>query len=156
MLSFEVMKRAGAKAIVNAVTAWAIERDDIRAMALAGSWARDASRQDSDVDVVILTDRAADYRRRRTWLTEIDFAGAGYRIQSSASAVYGVVWSRHIRLLPTAEVELTFAHCSWARTDPIDRGTRRVVSDALRIVFDKDGRLAKLVAAVMSPSGRSP
>jgi hypothetical protein len=125
-------------------------------MAQCRSWARDASRRDSDIDVVLLTDRAADYRRRRTWLTEIDFARAGYRIQSSASAVYGVVWSRHIRLLPTAEIELTFAHCSWARTDPIDRGTRRVVSDALRIVLDKDGRLAKLVAAVISPSGRSP
>jgi uncharacterized protein len=83
-------------------------------------------------------------------LSEIDFRGAGYRLQSSEDAIYGVVWSRHVNLLPGAEVELTFAECSWARTDPIDGGTRGVVEDAFRIIFDKDRILAKLVDAFMS------
>jgi hypothetical protein len=54
-----------------------------------------------------------------------------------------------MHLLPTAEVELTFAECSWAQTEPVDEGTRGVVKDAFRIIFDKDG-LCKLIAAVMS------
>jgi len=147
---FELMKTSEVNAIVSAVTRWALERDDIRAMGLAGSWARGNPRRFSDVDLLLLSNRAHEYRRRRRWLTEIDFAGAGYRLQMSSGAIYGVVWSRHISLLPAAEVELTFAECSWARTDPVDGGTRGVVQDALRIIFDKDGILAKLVDAVMS------
>jgi predicted nucleotidyltransferase len=144
------MKAAEANAIVSVVTRWAIKRDDIRAMAFVGSWARGNQRQVSDIDLLLLSDRAHSYRGRRRWLSEIDFRGAGYRLQSSADAIYGVVWSRHVKLLPAAELELTFAECSWARTDPIDGGTRGVVEDAFRIIFDKDGILAKLVDAVMS------
>jgi len=93
---------------------------------------------------------AHDYRGRRKWLSEINFRDAGYRQQSSESAIYGVVWSRHIHLLPAVEVELTFAPCSWAKTDPVDEGTQGVVKDAFRIIFDRDGILARLVAAVAS------
>jgi predicted nucleotidyltransferase len=139
------MKTSKANAIVSAVARWAIERDDIRAMALAGSWARGNPRQVSDIDLLLLSDRAHDYRGR----PDIDFASAGYRLLLSGSAIYGVVWSRHVKLLPAAEVELTFAACSWARTNPVDGGTRGVVQDAFRIIFDKDGILAKLVDAVM-------
>ena len=64
--------------------------------------------------------------------------------------MYGVAWSEHIHLQPDVEVELTFAKCSWASTDPIDEGTRRVVGDGFLIVFDKDGSLHRLIAAVGS------
>lgn len=144
------MNRFEAVAITRAVGDWAVVRDDIRAMALAGSWARDNPRQRSDIDLILLSDRAHEYRRLRKWLTEIDFSKAGYRQQSSESATYGVVWSRHIHLLPKAEVELTFAECSWARTAPVDSGTRAVVKDAFRVIFDKDGILAKLLYVVLS------
>jgi len=52
------MKTAEANAIVSAVTGWAIERGDICAMALVGSWARGNPRQDSDIDLLLLSDRA--------------------------------------------------------------------------------------------------
>jgi uncharacterized protein len=137
-------------AIIDTINAWAIERDDIRAMALVGSWARGNARPSSDIDVLLLSDRRCEYRRRRRWLTEINFKGAGYRLRSSRDAVYGAVWSRHIQLLPNAEVEMTFAGCSWATTSPIDDGTRGVVEDALRIIIDKDGSLARLVDVITS------
>ena len=139
-----------ANAITAAVANWAIERDDIRAMALSGSWARGNPRSASDLDLLLLSDRVRDYVHCRTWLTEIAFQNAGFRLRSSESAIYGAVWSEHVHLLPVAEVELTFATCPWARTDPIDGGTRVVVKDAFQIVFDRDGTLAKLVDAVMS------
>ena len=144
------MKSAEADAIVNAVSDWAIEREDIRAMALVGSWARGNPHQASDIDLLLLSDRAHEYRRRQKWSAEIDFRDAGYRPRSSESVTYGVVWSRHIHLLPTAEVELTFAKCSWARADPVDGGTRSVVEDAFRIIFDKDVLLTNLVDTVMT------
>jgi uncharacterized protein len=144
------MNGAAAEALIRAVRAWAIERDDIRAMALVGSWARGKAKPGSDLDLLLLTDRATEYRRSRKWLTEIDFAKAGHRIQSSETAAYGVAWSRHIHLKPAAEVELTFANCSWASITPLDDGTRAVVKNGFRAIFDRDGALAKLAWAVQS------
>jgi hypothetical protein len=43
---------------------------------------------------------------------------------------------------------MTFAKCSWANIDPVGVGTRAVVKDALRIMFDRDRILAALVDAV--------
>jgi hypothetical protein len=83
-------------------------------------------------------------------LGEIDFAGAGYRVLSSENATYGAVWSRHVTLIPTAKVELTFANCSWARIDPVDLGTRSVVKDAFQVIVDKNQILAALVDAIRS------
>jgi hypothetical protein len=143
------MNLAEANAVVSAVSSWAIKRGDIRAMALVGSWARGNQGQVSDIDLLLLSDRAHEYRHSQEWLTEIDFQGTGYRLNSSESANYGVAWSRHMHLLPAAEVELTFAEYCWAQTEPVDGGTRSVVKDAFQIIFDKDGILSKLVAAVM-------
>lgn len=142
------MQPGGARAIVAAVAGWAFERDDIRAVALVGSWARDNPRLASDIDLLLLSDQASEYGQSLTWLTEIKFGNAGYRLQSSDSARYGVVWSWHIHLLPIAELELTFASCSWASIDPVDRDTRGVVTDAFRIVLDKEGILRRLVDTV--------
>jgi hypothetical protein len=144
------MKIAEARAVTAAVANWAITRADIRAMAMAGSWARGNPRPTSDLDLLLLSDLAPDYHRRTTWLSEIAFQNAGFRIRSIESAIYGVVWSLHAHLWPAAEVELTFAKCSWASTDPVDSGTQVVVRDALQIVFDHDGSLARLVASVRS------
>lgn len=146
----ELMKPAEANIIVSAVSSWAIKRSDMRAMALVGSWARGNQGQVSDIDLLLLSDCAHEYWQSPEWLTEIDFRDSGYRLSSSESTNYGVVWSRHMHLLPPAEVELTFAECCWAQTEPVDSGTRSVVKDAFKIIFDKDRMLSKLVAAVMS------
>ena len=144
------MKTADATAILRIVADWAVSHEDIRAMALIGSWARGDPHQGSDIDLLLLSDRAAEYRLCWEWLGEISFEGAGYRILSSEDTSYGIVWSRHIVLMPRAKVELTFAPCSWARTDPVDLGTRSIVKDAFKIVFDKDGALERVVNAAMS------
>jgi uncharacterized protein len=144
------MEAAATNAIVRAVTAWALAHEDIRAMALVGSWARGNPHRDSDIDLLLLSDHPDEYRRRRKWLTEIDFEGLGYSVLSTENASYGSVWSRHVTLVPTLKVELTFARCSWARIDPVDVGTRSVVRNAFRVIFDKDRVLATLVEAVMS------
>jgi uncharacterized protein len=144
------MKATNVDSIVSALAGWALHHEDTRAMALIGSWARGDAHQASDVDLLLLSDCAHEYRRCQKWITEIDFDSAGYRVASWEDASYGLVWSCHIGLLPPGKVELTFAPRSWARTDTVDVGTRRVVKDAFRIIFDKDEMLAKLVAIVMS------
>lgn len=144
------METVEVDAVVRVVAHWALRREDIRAMALVGSWARGDPRSSSDIDLVLLSDRADEYRNRQEWLAEIDLESAGFRIASREDVGYGVVWSCHIALFPSGEAELTFANCSWARADTVDAGTRQVVKDAFRIILDKDGMLADLVAVVMS------
>lgn len=87
------MQLAEADALTAAVANWAIARDDIRAMAMLGSWARGDPRPSSDLDLLLVSDLMPDYQRRGTWLTEIDFQNSGFRLRSSESAIYGAVWS---------------------------------------------------------------
>src|SRR5262245_20925742 len=77
--SLRSMKSDAAKAITDAVANWAGRRDDIRAMALAGSWARGEPRDTSDLDLLLLSDQASLYRETAEWLASIDFAGTGHR-----------------------------------------------------------------------------
>jgi hypothetical protein len=90
--TLEAMKSSEVNAVVSAIASWALARDDVRALALAGSWARGNPHQASDVDLLLFTDNGW-YRHRWKWLTEIDFERAGYSLHSSRNAMYGVVWS---------------------------------------------------------------
>ncbi|MBV8824004.1 MAG: nucleotidyltransferase domain-containing protein [Hyphomicrobiales bacterium] len=142
------MNNASTVTVVEAIGRWAGTRDDIRALALIGSWARGNARPGSDIDLLVLSDSAEVYRRSHEWMSEIDFARAGQSIESSNDATYGAVWSRHIHLHPGVELELTFARSTWASVAPIDSGTCAIISDAFRIILDKDAILARLVRAV--------
>jgi predicted nucleotidyltransferase len=142
------MRIAEADALMRVVAGWAKRREDIRAMALVGSWARGHPSRASDLDLLLLSERPVEYRRRRRWLREIDFRAAGFRPRSSRGTAYGAVWSLHLHLHPSADVELTFAGRPWANTTPIDAGTRSVVKDGFRIMFDRDGVMARLVEAM--------
>jgi uncharacterized protein len=67
------MKTADANAIVRMVADWTVDHEDIRALALIGSWARGDPHEESDIDLLLLSDRAAEYRLRWEWLAEISF-----------------------------------------------------------------------------------
>ncbi|MFJ9286661.1 hypothetical protein ACIRPE_28475, partial [Kitasatospora aureofaciens] len=45
------------------------------------------------------------------------------------------------------EVEVGIGSPAWAKTDPVDPGTRRVVTDGARVLHDPAGILAGLLAA---------
>lgn len=135
-----------AQALTDAVAGWVRSRADLQSLGLAGSWARNAARPDSDIDLIILADKPDAYRSDRSWLARL--LPPAFRVLSERDATYGIVWSCHALLEPDAELELTFCPPAWAATDPLDAGTRRVVGDGFRVVVDKDGRLQRLVDAV--------
>ncbi|SBV25121.1 Nucleotidyltransferase domain-containing protein [Micromonospora krabiensis] len=121
------------------VAAWAVERADVGGVVLVGSWARDAARPDSDVDIVVLTDNQG-YARVSVWTELLD----GRLVRS---ARWGPVREIRVRRTSGLDVEVGVAPVSWADTDPVDPGTRRVVSDGHRLLHDPAGRLAALSAA---------
>jgi hypothetical protein len=104
--TLEAMKSSEVNAVVGTIAGWADARHDVRADALAGSWAGNPY-QASDVDLLSFTDHNDWYRHRRKRLTEIDFERVGHSLHSSKTAVYGggLVAAHH--LLTSSEVELT-------------------------------------------------
>jgi predicted nucleotidyltransferase len=134
--------------IVEAVLAWAKVRPDVRGVALVGSHARGTARAGSDIDVVVLVTAPAAFRGDSAWVDAIEWSAAGGRVGPWGDEDYGVVWSRRVRLASGAEVEISFAPLAWAETAPVDIGTRRVVSDGCRVLYDPDGALGRLCTAV--------
>ena len=63
----------------------------------------------------------------------------------------GPLTERRLLLKGGLEVEVGIAEPSWAATDPVDPGTRRVVTDGLRILHDPDRRLAPLAVVAGRP-----
>jgi predicted nucleotidyltransferase len=112
--------------------------------ARCGSWARGNPRPDSDLDVLIIAQDPKSLRRHQEWMRELRFSDASFRYIAHHGAQYSAVWSAHIKLELEVELELTFADENWASVHPIDPGTRRVVTDALKILIDKDGALRGL------------
>jgi 8-oxo-dGTP pyrophosphatase MutT (NUDIX family) len=51
------------ESILAGITCWAASRRDLCAVALVGSWARGAARDDSDIDLVLLTQHRLDDRQ---------------------------------------------------------------------------------------------
>jgi hypothetical protein len=60
---------------------------------------------------------------------------------------WGAVTERRFALPSGLEVELGMTPPSWAATDPMDEGTRRVVTDGVSVVYDPKGILARLLDA---------
>jgi hypothetical protein len=139
----------GIELILHLVLAWATARPKVRAVALVGSHARGTARTDSDIDLVVLATDAKRLQADTRWVTEIDWGAIGTRPQRWRDEEYGAAWSRRIWLEPHyGQVELTFAPLSWATTDPIDEGTRRVISEGCRILHDPDALLRRICEAV--------
>ncbi|HEY1315646.1 MAG TPA: nucleotidyltransferase domain-containing protein [Gaiella sp.] len=121
---------------------WAAAREDIVAVALVGSWARGAERPESDVDLVVLTDDPPAYVERDDWVEALAPGSEGVR-----TADWGALVERRIRLPSGLEVEVGIGRPSWAAASPVDPGTRRVVHDGMKALYDPRGLLAALRAA---------
>jgi hypothetical protein len=133
-------------AVLQRLTCWVRGRPDVRAVALVGSWANGTAHEGSDVDVVMLSDSPERYVLRDDWPAEV----GGVRIVRTVC--WGGATERRFALPSGLEVELDVGPPTWASTDPLDPGTRRVVSDGMRVLHDPDGLLARLIGACTDPA----
>jgi predicted nucleotidyltransferase len=125
--------------------AWVSNRPGIEGLALAGSRARGTPTEESDVDLIILTSERDQYFRNVDWLSQLG------EVQWFQRETWGVVET--IRAIYTGglEVEYNFAAPSWVEV-PVDAGTRRVVKEGFRILFDPQGKLEELAKEVSDAS----
>jgi hypothetical protein len=127
-------------AVAQRVTQWAEARADVGGLLVVGCYGRGAARPDSDVALVLLTtdeDRYAD----NAWTGDVG-VGELTRVRS-----WGAVTERRFVTASGLEVEINVGSPDWARLDPVDPGTRTVVSDGARPLYDPTGALAALIAA---------
>lgn len=123
--------------LVCAVVEWASTRPDVMAVALVGSYAREAATPWSDIDLVVLTDCPGQYFEDAGW------AGRFGGVKREEVEEWGKVTSLRVWYANGAEVEFGFTAPDWAEP-PADEGTQRVIADGIKVVFDRDGALSSL------------
>ncbi len=134
-----------ASAFLEAFNCWASAQPDVKAVALVGSYARDAATEDSDVDLLILTTEVSKYIDDRSWVSLFG-EGAECRVED-----WGKVTSLHTFYTGGLEVEYGFSTPDWARI-PMDAGSLAVASDGMKILFDSQDILSTVQRAVSKQS----
>lgn len=137
--------------LLDLIKVFAESNERIIAVGLCGSYARGNARADSDIDLSILVNDKLKFKSS-TWIETFDFDKINERLDFFEDKEYGRVWSRHVFLKSKVEIEFSFANISWADTENLDEGTRKVVSDGFKIIYDPQLILTKLVEKVKMKS----
>ena len=120
---------------------WSRRRKDIRALALVGSYAREAAKETSDVDLVIITNNPQKYVSDTEW-TRVFGTVITKNVEN-----YGILTSVRVWYESGLEIEYGFTTHDWVKK-PLDKGTKRVIDDGLRVLFEKE--------KILSPYEKSP
>lgn len=123
---------------------WARAQADLLAAALVGSYARGTATPASDVDLVILARDPARYVRDPRWVEQF---GAVARLQPED---YGALISLRVWYVDGREIEFGITGAGWADL-PLDEGSRRVMADGMRILFECGPLLSRHQAGMERP-----
>lgn len=110
---------------------WSKRRRDIRALALVGSYARETAKENSDVDLVIITNDPQKYIADTEWTRVF-----GTVITKNVED-YGKLTSLRVWYESGLEIEYGFTTREWVKS-PLDKGTKRVIDDGMRVLFEKE------------------
>ena len=120
---------------------WASEDPTIIAVALVGSHARGTATEKSDIDLIILASSYTSYLNDHSWLSRFG------NVERSTNEQWGRVDSVRVFYETGVEIEFGFAAPSWVEV-PLDAGTRQVVQDGFKILFDPKGVFDALQRAI--------
>jgi predicted nucleotidyltransferase len=121
---------------LNEFTAWASAQSDIRAVALVGSYARNAATATSDIDLVVIATHPENYLRDPAWTQRFG------QVRRQQVENYGKLVSVRVWYADGRQVEYGIADESWAAV-PLDEGTRRVITDGMRVLFEREPLLRR-------------
>lgn len=109
---------------------WASNQHDVQGIALVGSYARGAARDDSDIDLVILTDQPQKYLDDLKWVERFD------EVDKHQTEDYGKLTSLRVWYQNGFEVEYGITTPDWAAI-PLDTGTRQVILGGMIVLFER-------------------
>jgi predicted nucleotidyltransferase len=118
-------------------TQWASSQSNILAVALVGSHAGNRASDLSDVDLVVITTEPETYIQSTGWARRFGTIGR-QQIED-----YGRVTSLRVWYSGGHEVEYGFTDEQWSAL-PLDEGTLRVISDGLKILWERRPILSTL------------
>ena len=124
------------------VRKWAAPQSNIKVILLVGSYARGQAHDESDIDLVMLTDEPEKD------LQVPSFAGTFGSIDRIEKEYWGRVTSFRIWYQDGFEVELGITTPDWIFDDPLDAGTLRTITGGAEVVTDKTGKVERIIASV--------
>jgi predicted nucleotidyltransferase len=123
---------------IEAFVRWASIQPDIHAVGLVGSYARAAARENSDIDLVILTGQPSKYLAETAWVKQFGQVEK-YQIED-----YGKLTSLRVWYLDGTEVEYGLTTLDWAAL-PLDEGTQQVISDGMLVLLEQSPLLSPYI-----------
>lgn len=127
-------------------TIWIKRQSEILAVALVGSYARGDEKSDSDIDLVIITDNTKVYLDDDRWAENFG------RVTELKKEDYQLVQERRVFYDNGLEVEYGITTPEWVKIDPVEPGTRKVITDGAKILYDKSGILQNLFRFLEFPT----
>lgn len=118
------------------VAQWAAARGDILALALVGSYARNAATETSDVDLVLIVVEPNQYSKDRSWVQRFG------QVVKSQIEDYGLLVSIRVWYRDGLEVEYGITDERWAAM-PLDAGTQQVIADGMKVLFERGDILSR-------------
>ena len=118
------------QSFINAFVLWASAQPDIYAVGLVGSYALNAAKDDSDIDLVILAEQP------RKYLEDIIWAEQFGEIEKYQVEEYGKLTSLRVWYHSGHEVEYGLTTLDWA-AQPLDVGTEQVISDGMLVLCER-------------------
>lgn len=110
------------------------ETEHIESVLLVGSYARGTSSDSSDIDIVIITAEKEKMTENQSFTEKFG------EVLKRQTEYYGACTSIRVWYSDGKEVEFGIVAPSWI-SQPLDEGTRRVLSDGFRIIADKKNNL---------------
>jgi predicted nucleotidyltransferase len=117
-------------------TQWATTQADLLALALVGSYARNAATETSDVDLVLI---AVDPKR---YLENTDWVRRFGAVEKQQVEDYGLLTSLRVWYRDGPEIEYGLTDKRWAAL-PLDEGTRQVIAGGMQVLFERGGILSR-------------
>lgn len=114
---------------------WALKQPDILGVAIVGSFARGQARNDSDLDLIVITAEPKGYLLRTDW---VDNFG---KVNEIRQEDFGLVQVVRVFYEGGLEVEFGITTAQWL-TVPMDAGTERVLKDGYKVCIDKQSLFA--------------
>ena len=115
---------------LNALKEYAENTSYIESVIVVGSYARGTNKENSDLDIVIITSKKAEMVGNQ------EFTQNFGKIDKKQTEYYGACTSIRVWYEGGKEVEFGLVEPSWISV-PLDAGTYKVLSDGYKIIIDK-------------------
>ena len=122
---------------LNKVIKWSKKEELIEGICLVGSYARKQAKLNSDIDLILLCKDTEKY------LNDLDWTNNFGNVKKFQKEYYDSVTSIRVWYKDGIEVEYGFTKIIWANI-PVDKGTKRVVEDGMKIIYDPKDILLSL------------